>query len=155
MYMAFLIMAWTSLLVHSCYKDSLMQIGLEIWWINDQRRAIVFTSKIVWSAKKQPTVSQSSTKAKYRALASTAAELIWLRMLLQELCIPIKDIPLLWCENLPSIRPCISHSYKIYRIGLPFHTWKWSSKLDHNSSSSITGPASRYIHNVTLKCKVL
>ena len=34
---------------------------------------------ITWSAKKQLTVSRSSTESEYRALASTAAELCWLR----------------------------------------------------------------------------
>ena len=33
---------------------------------------------ITWSAKKQDTVSRSSIESKYRALASTAAELYWL-----------------------------------------------------------------------------
>ena len=37
---------------------------------------------IGWSAKKQATVSRSSIDAKYRALASSVAELCWIRMLL-------------------------------------------------------------------------
>ena len=37
-------------------------------------------SPIIWSAKKQPTVSRSSTEAKYRSLAITTAELYWLRI---------------------------------------------------------------------------
>ena len=54
---------------------------------------------ITWSAKKQPTVSRSSTKAEYRALVSTAAELFWLRMLLRDLGIFLSTPPLLWCDN--------------------------------------------------------
>lgn len=43
-------------------------------------RLLVFlgSSSISWSSKKQSIVSRSSTEAKYRALASTVAELAWL-----------------------------------------------------------------------------
>ncbi|XP_042952193.1 uncharacterized mitochondrial protein AtMg00810-like [Carya illinoinensis] len=37
---------------------------------------------ISWSAKKQPTVARSSAEAKYKAMASTAAELTWISTLL-------------------------------------------------------------------------
>ena len=58
---------------------------------------------ITWSAKKQPTVSQSSTKAKYRAMASAAAELCWIRILLKDLGIFLPHPPLLWCDNVSTI----------------------------------------------------
>ncbi|XP_028095340.1 uncharacterized protein LOC114295309 [Camellia sinensis] len=57
---------------------------------------------VSWSAKKQPTVSRSSTEAEYRALAQTSAELSWLGMLLWDLHIPL-DPPTLWCDNLSAI----------------------------------------------------
>lgn len=53
---------------------------------------------ISWSAKKQTTVSRSSTEAEYQSLAQTAAELSWLQMLLQELHVPVLT-PVLWCDN--------------------------------------------------------
>lgn len=53
---------------------------------------------ISWSAKKQTTVSRSSTEAEYRSLAQIAAELSWLQMLLQELHVPVLT-PVLWCDN--------------------------------------------------------
>ena len=40
---------------------------------------------ITWFAKKQPTVSRSSTKSEYRALAIASAEVCWLRTLLKDL----------------------------------------------------------------------
>ncbi|XP_021971418.1 secreted RxLR effector protein 161-like [Helianthus annuus] len=40
---------------------------------------------VSWSAKKQPTVSQSSCESAYRAMANTAAEIIWLTRLLRKL----------------------------------------------------------------------
>ena len=40
---------------------------------------------VSWSAKRQPTVSHSSTEAEYRALSSTARELTWISNLLRDL----------------------------------------------------------------------
>jgi hypothetical protein len=40
---------------------------------------------ISWSAKKQSTVSRSSTESEYRQLAHTAAEISWLRHLMKDL----------------------------------------------------------------------
>ncbi|XP_068667673.1 uncharacterized mitochondrial protein AtMg00810-like [Aristolochia californica] len=54
---------------------------------------------VSWSAKKQPTVSRSSCESEYRALALTAAELIWLTHLLRDLQVSIPERPLLLCDN--------------------------------------------------------
>ncbi|XP_028125342.1 uncharacterized protein LOC114322271 [Camellia sinensis] len=58
---------------------------------------------ISWSAKKQATVSRSSTEAEYRALAHTTAELTWILMLLHDLDIPLPTLPILWCDNVSAI----------------------------------------------------
>ena len=55
---------------------------------------------ISWSAKKQPTVSRSSTEAEYKSLANATAEVIWVETLLKELGIKIKETPCLWCDNI-------------------------------------------------------
>ncbi|BBN67810.1 hypothetical protein Prudu_192S000300, partial [Prunus dulcis] len=57
---------------------------------NDRRSVSGFivylgSSPISWASKKQHTVSRSSTKAEYRALATTAAELAWIRQLFYDL----------------------------------------------------------------------
>ena len=44
---------------------------------------------ITWSVKKQDIVSRSSTESEYRALATTAAELCWIRQVLKDLGISL------------------------------------------------------------------
>ncbi|KAF5444723.1 hypothetical protein F2P56_033831, partial [Juglans regia] len=58
---------------------------------------------VSWSAKKQPTVSRSSCESEYRALASTAAEVLWLDHLLRDLRVSTTDRPLLLCDNKSAI----------------------------------------------------
>jgi histone deacetylase 1/2 len=55
---------------------------------------------IAWSARKQATVSRSSTESEYKALGNATAELIWVQSLLRELRIPQPCSPVLWCDNL-------------------------------------------------------
>lgn len=55
---------------------------------------------VSWSAKKQSSAARSSTEAKYKPHAHTAAELSWLRMLLKDLHIFLFTCPLIWCDNI-------------------------------------------------------
>jgi len=58
---------------------------------------------VSWSAKKQPIVSRSSTKAEYRALAITTAEMFWLRMLLNDICVTLTTALTIWCDNVSAL----------------------------------------------------
>lgn len=58
---------------------------------------------ITWSAKKQLTVSRSSTKSEYRALASTTVELCWIRQVLCDLGIYLVIPPKIWCYNVSAL----------------------------------------------------
>lgn len=58
---------------------------------------------ISWSAKKQPTISRSSTEAEYHALAHTVAKLSWLQMLMRDFSIVLPSLPVLWCDNLGAL----------------------------------------------------
>jgi histone deacetylase 1/2 len=55
---------------------------------------------VSWSARKQATVSRSSTDAEYKALANATAEVIWIQTLLAELGVPQPRPTVLWCDNL-------------------------------------------------------
>ena len=58
---------------------------------------------ILWSSKKQQTISRSSTEAEYRALSFSSAELDWIKQLLAFLHISLPGVPVLFCENLSAI----------------------------------------------------
>jgi histone deacetylase 1/2 len=55
---------------------------------------------IAWSARKQSTVSRSSTESEYKALGDATTELIWVQSLLQELGVVQVRPPVLWCDNI-------------------------------------------------------
>ncbi|KAK1697903.1 hypothetical protein QYE76_014600 [Lolium multiflorum] len=55
---------------------------------------------VAWSARKQATVSRSSTESEYKALANATAELIWIQALLGELGVSQRHPPILWCDNI-------------------------------------------------------
>jgi hypothetical protein len=55
---------------------------------------------ISWSCKQQQTVARSSTESEYKALANAAAELQWIKSVLNDLGVPYVHSPILWCDNI-------------------------------------------------------
>jgi hypothetical protein len=56
-------------------------------------------SLVSWKAKKQITVSRSSSEAEYRALSTATCELIWMLFLMKDLNIASTRPPVLYCDN--------------------------------------------------------
>ncbi|GAU47169.1 hypothetical protein TSUD_28920 [Trifolium subterraneum] len=61
------------------------------------------TSLISWKAKKQQTISRSSSEAEYRALSSASCELQWLLYLLNDLQVKCTRPPVLYCDSQSAI----------------------------------------------------
>jgi histone deacetylase 1/2 len=63
--------------------------------------AVFLGSNLVsWSARKQHTVSRSSTESEYKAVADATAKVMWIQTLLQELYINSPRAAKLWCDNI-------------------------------------------------------
>jgi hypothetical protein len=81
-------------------------------WASDptDRRSVtgycifVGTSPIAWKSKKQSAVSRSSAEVELRALATTTAEIIWLRWLLADLGVSCDNSTPLLCDNMSAIQ---------------------------------------------------
>lgn len=55
---------------------------------------------ISWSARKQATVSRSSTEVEYKAMANATAKVIWVQTPLKKLKLYSPPTATLWCDNL-------------------------------------------------------
>jgi hypothetical protein len=63
--------------------------------------AVFLGSNLVsWSARKQATVSRSSTESEYKAVANATAEIMWIQTLLKELSISAPRMARLWCDDM-------------------------------------------------------
>ena len=78
---------------------------------------------ISWSSKKQPIVTLSSTEAEYRGAVVATCEAVWLKRILKDLGVPIKDPTPLYCDNMISIylaRNPVFHAWTKH-IGMHYH----------------------------------
>ena len=81
------------------------------------------SNPISWHSTKQRTVAYSFTEAEYRAIASAAAEIQWIKSLLKELCISLFSIPTLYTDNLGATYLCanpVFHS-RMKHLAIDYH----------------------------------
>jgi len=78
---------------------------------------------VSWSSKRQTTVSRSSAKAEYRAVAHVVAEGCWLRQLLQELHVHIPLATVVYCDNVSAVYMTANpvHHHRTKHIGIDIH----------------------------------
>jgi hypothetical protein len=63
--------------------------------------AVFFGPNLIsWCAKKQKTVSRSSTEVEYKAMTDATVEPMWVQAVLQELQVPHSQSARLWCDNM-------------------------------------------------------
>lgn len=79
---------------------------------------------ISWKSKKQSTVSNSTTKAEYIAMAVAVKEILWISYILQELQLPIPFPLPLFCDNkftlLIAKNPCLHGRTKHINVDIHF-----------------------------------
>ncbi|KAI5335957.1 hypothetical protein L3X38_026091 [Prunus dulcis] len=87
--------------------------------------SVVFlgNNPISWQSKKQGSVSRSSTEAEYRALANTAADIAWIRQVLQDVKFFLPNPPLVYCDNLSALALSSNPVYhsRIKHLDIDYH----------------------------------
>jgi histone deacetylase 1/2 len=86
--------------------------------------AVYFGSNLIsWSARKQATVSRSSTEAEYKSLTNATAEVMWVQTLLDELGVSQSQTAVLWYDNIGAT----------YLSANPvFHAWTKHIEVDYH-----------------------
>jgi hypothetical protein len=84
----------------TCFSDADWASNLDDRKSTSAYLLFLGNTSISWISKKQRAIARLSTEAEYRALATVAAESMWLLSLLQELKFSLSQPPLLLCDNL-------------------------------------------------------
>ncbi|XP_070672151.1 uncharacterized protein [Malus domestica] len=88
---------------------------------------------ISWSAKKQATVTRSSTEAEYKSLANTAAEITWVCKILQDISFPLLKTLIIYCDNKSAIALAFNHVFhaRTKHVEIDYHYIREKVLLGH------------------------
>ncbi|KAE8662822.1 UDP-glucuronate:xylan alpha-glucuronosyltransferase 1 [Hibiscus syriacus] len=97
---------------------------------DDDRRSIsgycVYNGNhlLAWSSKKQRAVSRSTAEAEYRSLAYVTFEVVWIKVVLNEMNVILPEEPKVWCDNTSAIamaaKPILHTKSKHIELDLHF-----------------------------------
>lgn len=76
-------------------------------------------SLISWKVKKKTAILRSSIEAKYRSIGSVVSEIVWIKGLLEELDVELKDPIVLYCGNKATLQ--ISSNLMYHHIEIDCH----------------------------------
>ena len=89
------------------------------------RAYIVYLGRhsISWSSKKQRIVARSSTKAEYRSVVATSAELRWICSLLTELGVWLSNKLVIYCDNVGDTHLCSNPAFhsRMKHVAIGYH----------------------------------
>ncbi|KAG8479747.1 hypothetical protein CXB51_029269 [Gossypium anomalum] len=78
---------------------------------------------IAWCSKKQAVVSRSSSEAEYRSLSNCVSEVLWVKQLLEEIGVGLKQTSVIWCDNTSTVFMSANptHHAKVKHVEIDHH----------------------------------
>ncbi|XP_028776811.1 uncharacterized protein LOC114733506 [Neltuma alba] len=93
---------------------------------------------VSWRSKKQNVVSRSSAEAKYRAMAQSVCEIVWIHQLLKEVGLKTSLPAKLWCDNKTALHIASNSIFHERKKHIEIDCHFVRDKLKENSSQQDT-----------------